>query len=172
MKRTECDCDKKKKKTRKGKRQENFCLEILSLAFGAKYKTNYLEILRDEVGKKPKLIENPVWEDEKTSEENDKNRLGYVSGARMKISEAKFRITQKPKKLSETVTITGNATTAQGKTFLFEDQRAVVMGSYIVTKPMFLNRHLAKKLTLNIDLLYLPSYSPNLNLIERLWKFA
>ncbi|HIE02718.1 MAG TPA: hypothetical protein EYP59_20950 [Thiotrichaceae bacterium] len=25
---------------------------------------------------------------------------------------------------------------------------------------------------LNIDLLYLPSYSPNLNLIERLWKFA
>lgn len=26
--------------------------------------------------------------------------------------------------------------------------------------------------TLNIDLLYLPSYSPNLNLIERLWKFV
>jgi len=25
---------------------------------------------------------------------------------------------------------------------------------------------------LNIDLLYLPSYSPNLNLIERLWKFV
>ena len=26
--------------------------------------------------------------------------------------------------------------------------------------------------TLNIELLYLPSYSPNLNLIERLWKFV
>jgi transposase len=26
--------------------------------------------------------------------------------------------------------------------------------------------------TLNIDLLFLPSYSPNLNLIERLWKFT
>lgn len=26
--------------------------------------------------------------------------------------------------------------------------------------------------SLNIDLLYLPSYSPNLNLIERLWKFV
>ena len=25
--------------------------------------------------------------------------------------------------------------------------------------------------TLGIDLLYLPSYSPNLNLIERLWRF-
>jgi transposase len=25
---------------------------------------------------------------------------------------------------------------------------------------------------LNIDLLFLPSYSPNLNLIERLWGFA
>lgn len=27
-------------------------------------------------------------------------------------------------------------------------------------------------LTLNIELLFLPSYSPNLNLIERLWKFV
>ena len=27
-------------------------------------------------------------------------------------------------------------------------------------------------LTLKIDLLFLPSYSPNLNLIERLWKFT
>jgi len=26
--------------------------------------------------------------------------------------------------------------------------------------------------SLNIELLYLPSYSPNLNLIERLWKFV
>jgi transposase len=26
--------------------------------------------------------------------------------------------------------------------------------------------------TLNIELLYLPTYSPNLNLIERLWKFV
>lgn len=26
--------------------------------------------------------------------------------------------------------------------------------------------------TLNIDLLFLPAYSPNLNLIERLWKFV
>ena len=26
--------------------------------------------------------------------------------------------------------------------------------------------------TLNIELLYLPSYSPNLNLIERLWKLV
>ena len=26
--------------------------------------------------------------------------------------------------------------------------------------------------TLNIELLFLPSYSPNLNLIERLWKFV
>jgi transposase len=25
---------------------------------------------------------------------------------------------------------------------------------------------------LNIELLYLPSYSPNLNLIERVWKFV
>jgi transposase len=25
---------------------------------------------------------------------------------------------------------------------------------------------------LNIELLYLPAYSPNLNLIERLWKFV
>jgi transposase len=25
--------------------------------------------------------------------------------------------------------------------------------------------------SLNIELLYLPSYSPNLNLIERIWKF-
>jgi transposase len=27
-------------------------------------------------------------------------------------------------------------------------------------------------LSLSIDLLYLPSYSPNLNLIERLWKLV
>jgi len=27
-------------------------------------------------------------------------------------------------------------------------------------------------MTLKIELLYLPSYSPNLNLIERLWKFV
>ena len=27
-------------------------------------------------------------------------------------------------------------------------------------------------LSLNIELLYLPPYSPNLNLIERLWKFV
>ncbi len=26
--------------------------------------------------------------------------------------------------------------------------------------------------TLNVHLLFLPSYSPNLNLIERLWKFT
>ena len=26
--------------------------------------------------------------------------------------------------------------------------------------------------TLDIELLYLPAYSPNLNLIERLWKFV
>ena len=26
--------------------------------------------------------------------------------------------------------------------------------------------------SLNIEMLYLPSYSPNLNLIERLWKFV
>ena len=31
-------------------------------------------------------------------------------------------------------------------------------------------QELAQKL--NIELLYLPSYSPNLNLIERLWKFV
>lgn len=31
-------------------------------------------------------------------------------------------------------------------------------------------REMAK--ALNIELLYLPSYSPNLNLIERLWKFV
>jgi len=30
----------------------------------------------------------------------------------------------------------------------------------------------ATALLLNIELLYLPSYSPNLNLIERLWKFT
>jgi transposase len=30
----------------------------------------------------------------------------------------------------------------------------------------------ALALQLNIELLYLPSYSPNLNLIERLWKFV
>lgn len=30
----------------------------------------------------------------------------------------------------------------------------------------------ALALLLNIELLYLPSYSPNLNLIERLWKFV
>lgn len=29
-----------------------------------------------------------------------------------------------------------------------------------------------KALSLNIDLLFLPPYSPNLNLIERLWKFV
>jgi transposase len=34
--------------------------------------------------------------------------------------------------------------------------------------------HLVQDLadTLNIELLFLPSYSPNLNLIERLWKFV
>ena len=34
--------------------------------------------------------------------------------------------------------------------------------------------HLVRNLaaTLNIELLYLPTYSPNLNLIERLWKFV
>ena len=34
--------------------------------------------------------------------------------------------------------------------------------------------HLVQNLaaTLNIELLFLPSYSPNLNLIERLWKFT
>lgn len=34
--------------------------------------------------------------------------------------------------------------------------------------------HLVQNLakTLNIELLYLPTYSPNLNLIERLWKFV
>ena len=31
-------------------------------------------------------------------------------------------------------------------------------------------QNLAKEL--NIELLFLPSYSPNLNLIERLWKFV
>ena len=30
----------------------------------------------------------------------------------------------------------------------------------------------ALALELNIELLYLPAYSPNLNLIERLWKFV
>ena len=30
----------------------------------------------------------------------------------------------------------------------------------------------ALALQLNIDLLFLPAYSPNLNLIERLWKFV
>jgi len=30
----------------------------------------------------------------------------------------------------------------------------------------------ALALQLNIELLYLPAYSPNLNLIERLWKFV
>lgn len=30
----------------------------------------------------------------------------------------------------------------------------------------------ALALQLNIELLYLPTYSPNLNLIERLWKFV
>lgn len=30
----------------------------------------------------------------------------------------------------------------------------------------------ALALKLNIELLYLPAYSPNLNLIERLWKFV
>lgn len=34
----------------------------------------------------------------------------------------------------------------------------------------FLVQNLAREL--NIELLYLPSYSPNLNLIERLWKFV
>ena len=29
----------------------------------------------------------------------------------------------------------------------------------------------ARAATLGIELLYLPSYSPNLNLIERLWRF-
>jgi len=34
--------------------------------------------------------------------------------------------------------------------------------------------HLVQNLaaTLNIELLFLPTYSPNLNLIERLWKFV
>ncbi len=73
--------------------------------------------------------------------------MGYVSGARMKISEATFHITQKPEKLSETVTITGNATTPKGKTFRFEEQRAVVRGNYIVTKPMLANKHLATRKT-------------------------
>jgi len=73
--------------------------------------------------------------------------LGYVSWARMKISEAKFRITQKPKTLSQTVTITGNATTPKGKTFTFKDERAVVSGNYVITKPMLANRHLATRQT-------------------------
>jgi transposase len=32
--------------------------------------------------------------------------------------------------------------------------------------------HLEASATLNIELLYLPSYSPHLNLIERFWKFV
>jgi len=65
----------------------------------------------------------------------------------MKISEAKFRITQKQKNLSQTVTITGNAKTSQGKTFVFEDERARVDGSYVLTSAMLANGHLAQKRT-------------------------
>ncbi|RKZ42105.1 MAG: hypothetical protein DRR00_31180, partial [Candidatus Parabeggiatoa sp. nov. 3] len=141
-KRTECDCEPKK--TRQGKRQENFCLDIFSLAFGAKNQANYLQIWRDEVGKEPKLIENPVWEDQNTSDENDKNRLGYVSGARLKISEAKFRITQKPKNLSQTVTIIGKAKTSQGF-FTFSDEHAMMKKDEIVAKDMLANNSLMEK---------------------------
>jgi hypothetical protein len=142
-KRTECDCDPKKTR----KRPEIFCVDIFSLKFGAKNPVNYLKIWRDEIGKEPKLIDNQVWEKQNTSLENDKNRLGYVSGAQMKISEAMFQITQKPKTLSQTVTITGNATTPQGKTFVFKDERAVVSGNYVITKPILANRHLATRKT-------------------------
>jgi hypothetical protein len=156
-KRTECDCGTKK--TRKGKRPEIFGVDMFSLRFKAKNLDNYLEIWRDELGKEPKLIDKrdsdedkkknrPVWETKNTPDENDKNRLGYVSGAQMKISEATFFITQKPKTWKqETVAITGNATTPQGKTFTFKDERAVVSENYVITKPILANRHLATRQT-------------------------
>jgi hypothetical protein len=145
-KRTECDCGTKK--TRKGKRPEIFCVDIFSLAFGAKNPANYLKIWRDEIGKEPQLIKNPVWEDDNSLEKNDQNRLGYVSGAQIKVSEAKFFITKRPKTWKqETVAITGNATTPQGKTFVFKDERAVVSGNYVITKPILANRHLATRKT-------------------------
>ncbi len=88
-----------------------------------------------------------MWEYQNTKAENDKNRLGYISGARMKINEAKFRMTQRPKTLPKTIAITGHASTLQGKTFVFEDKNAMTMGNYIVTKSMLANRSLAKKPT-------------------------
>lgn len=44
----------------------------------------------------------------------------------------------------------------------------------VLDNPRYQKCHLVRDLaaTLNIELLYLPTYSPNLNLIERLWKFV
>ena len=54
------------------------------------------------------------------------------------------------------------------------DQHAGIPITLVLDNAKYQKCALVKELaeSLNIELLYLPAYSPNLNLIERLWKFV
>ncbi len=57
----------------------------------------------------------------------------------------------------------------------FKDvEKVKIVTSWSIDNARYQKCHLVWELAaeLNIDLLYLPSYSPNLQLIERLWKFV
>ncbi|RKZ44148.1 MAG: hypothetical protein DRR00_28650, partial [Candidatus Parabeggiatoa sp. nov. 3] len=132
-KRTECDCDKKKKKTRKGKTGKDECepeLELVSVQF-----VKDLPIYKDQIGQAPFLITGAEWKDKDYDGKPETHeRIGYVSGDTLKI-KAKFAIEDNPTDI-KTVTITGNAKTPQGKTFLFQYKNAGISGDYVTTKQM------------------------------------
>jgi len=142
-----CGCGNQGK-IRQGKKQKKeLCLKLFSLEFGAEHSNNYLEIWRDEKGKEPEKIKKLVWEYRNTDDENDKNRMGYVSGAKMK-SKAKFHITQKPEKWEQKrVTITGKVSIpGKERLFTFTDTLAKVKNNEIITDLMLANKHLNEHL--------------------------
>ncbi|RKZ76438.1 MAG: hypothetical protein DRR16_30425 [Candidatus Parabeggiatoa sp. nov. 3] len=143
-KRSECDCDKKKKKTRKSKTGKDECepeLKLVSVEF-----LNDLDIYKDQIGQAPFLITGAEWKDTDSNGKPEINeRIGYVSGKTLKI-KAEFAIEEKPEEI-KTVTITGNARTPQGKTFIFQDKGRSLSGDSLITKAMSANGPLASKRT-------------------------
>jgi len=139
-----CECDYKKKKTRKGKNNQDECEEEPELGLVSIEFLNDLPIYKDQNGKAP-LITGPEWKDE---DQNGKpeihERIGYASGGVLKI-KAKFTIEDKPKDL-KTVVITGNAK-AKDKNYLFKDKAAVIKGDFVTTKLMAANGRLAGQTT-------------------------